>query len=46
MYKVDYQKAKELTFKQLYGGVFENYKELPFFKKTSVYIDEIWENIQ
>ena len=43
MYKVDYQKAKELTFKQLYGGVFENYKELPFFKKTSVYIDEIWE---
>ena len=43
MYQVDYKKAKELTFKQLYGGVFENYKELPFFKKTSVYIDEIWE---
>jgi len=44
MYKVDYAKAKELTFKQLYGGVFEQYKELEFFKKVSVYIDNLWEN--
>jgi hypothetical protein len=43
MYGVDYQTAKELTFKQLYGGVFENYKELPFFKQTSVYIEDNWE---
>ena len=42
MYKVDYKKAKELTFKQLYGGVFDNYKDLPFFKKTSVYIEDNW----
>ena len=42
MYKVDYKKAKELTFKQLYGGVFEQYKELEFFKKVSVYIDNLW----
>jgi len=44
MYKVDYAKAKELTFKQLYGGVFEQYKELEFFKKVSVYIDNLWKN--
>ena len=46
MYKVDYAKAKELTFKQLYGGVFDNYKDLPFFKATSEYIRTTWENFQ
>ena len=46
MYKVDYQKAKELTFKQLYGGVFEQYKELEFFKKVQVYTDKLWEAYQ
>lgn len=46
MYKVDYKKAKELTFKQLYGGVFEQYKDLEFFKKVQVYTDELWANYQ
>jgi len=46
MYGVDYQKAKELTFKQLYGGVFEQYKDLEFFKKVQVYTDELWEAYQ
>ncbi len=46
MYKVDYQKAKELTFKQLYGGVFEQYKNLEFFKKVQVYTDKLWEAFQ
>jgi len=43
MYKTDYKTAKELTFKQLYGGVFDNYKDLPFFKLTSEYIRTNWE---
>jgi len=43
MYRVDYAKAKELTFKQLYGGVFEQYKDLEFFKLTSEYIRKNWE---
>ena len=42
MYGVDYAKAKELTFKQLYGGVFDQYKDLEFFRKIQVYIDEMW----
>ena len=46
MYKVDYKKAKELTFKQLYGGVFDQYKELEFFKKVQSYTDELWEAFQ
>lgn len=43
MYKVDYKKAKELTFKQLYGGVFKQYKDLEFFVKIQKYVDELWE---
>jgi hypothetical protein len=46
MYGVDYDKAKELTFKQLYGGVFKEYRDLPFFKKTSAYIQIIWDEFQ
>jgi hypothetical protein len=41
MYGVDYKKAKELTFKQLYGGVFKEYKNLEFFKRVEKYIDDI-----
>ena len=46
MYGVNYNKAKELTFKQLYGGVFDQYKDLPFFKATSKYIRTTWETFQ
>ena len=41
MYGVDYQTSKELTFKQLYGGVFEEYKGLEFFKKVDKYLEEL-----
>jgi len=41
MYGVDYKKAKELTFKQLYGGVFKEYKDLEFFKRVEKYIEDI-----
>ena len=46
MYGVDYQKAKELTFKQLYGGVFEQYKDLEYFRKIQVYTDKLWADYQ
>jgi len=42
LYGVDYQKAKEITFKQLNGGIFENYKNIEFFKKTQNFIDELY----
>jgi hypothetical protein len=38
-----YQQSKELTFKQLYGGVFEQYKDIPFFKKVAMYTDNLWD---
>ena len=46
MYGVDYKKSKELTFKQLYGGVFDQYKHLEFFQKIQYFIDELWNNFQ
>ena len=46
MYGVDYKKAKELTFKQLYGGVFDQYKHLEFFQKVQVYTDNLWKEFE
>jgi hypothetical protein len=43
IYDTDVNRAKELTFKQLYGGVYPQYKEFKFFKDTQEYIDKIWE---
>ncbi len=46
LYKVDYKKAKELTFKQLYGGVFKEYKGLEFFQKIEKYVGDIWSKFE
>ena len=39
-----YQSSKELTFKQLYGGVFEQYKDIPFFAMVKQYTDKIYQD--
>jgi len=46
MYNVDHKKAKELTFKQLYGGVFKQYENLEFFQRVKIYTDDLWEKFQ
>jgi hypothetical protein len=46
MYGVDYTKAKEITFQQLYGGVWKEYKELEFFRKVIAYTDSLWDEFQ
>jgi len=43
MYGTSYKEAKELTFKQLYGGIFKEYAHLEYFKKIQNYIDTTWE---
>jgi hypothetical protein len=40
------QEAKELTFKQLYGGVWKEYRDKPFFKDVVAYTDELWDMFQ
>ena len=42
VYGVSYEKSKELTFKQLYGGVIKEYEELEFFKKTKSLINRLY----
>ena len=43
---VSRQEAKELTFKQLYGGVWSQYADKPFFKKVIAYVDDLWDTLQ
>lgn len=43
---VSQQEAKELTFKQLYGGVWSEYQSKPFFEKVLSYIDGMWDTYQ
>lgn len=43
MYGVDYAKAKEITFKQIYGGVWKEYENLEFFRKVTAYTDQLWD---
>ena len=46
LYGVSYAKSKELTFKQLYGGVFRQYEHLEYFQKIKQYIRNIWTNFE
>jgi hypothetical protein len=43
---VSKQEAKELTFKQLYGGIWNEYQDKPFFKQVNMFIDNIWDTYQ
>ena len=45
-YGVDDSTAKGITFRQLYGGVQDEYKHIPFFQKTSDYIEYVWDNFK
>jgi hypothetical protein len=43
---VSQQEAKELTFKQLYGGIWSEYQDKPFFKEVVMYVDNMWDAYQ
>ena len=43
---VSTQEAKELTFKQMYGGVWKDYRDQPFFRDIVKLTDEIWNQYQ
>ena len=43
---VSRQEAKELTFKQLYGGIWSQYSNKPFFKEVAMYVDGMWDDFQ
>lgn len=41
-YGANIKDAKAITFRQLYGGVQDEYKHIPFFSKTAEYIEALW----
>jgi len=43
---VTVDEAKELTFKQLYGGVWKEYIDKPFFREVAMLTDELWDTYQ
>jgi hypothetical protein len=42
MYGVSYSESKNITFRQLYGGVQSKYMHIPLFNKTSHRINLLW----
>lgn len=42
----EYKKSKQLSFKMLNGGVFSQYKDVPFWNKLEEYIANLWVKIQ
>lgn len=42
LYGVSKSESKPITFRQLYGGVQLEYLHIPFFKKVSNFIDNLW----
>lgn len=40
----EYNASKNISFKQLYGGVSSEYKHIPFFKLTSEFIEKLWKD--
>jgi hypothetical protein len=43
---VTVEEAKELTFKQLYGGIWNEYINKSFFKDIGTFIDGMWDTYQ
>jgi hypothetical protein len=45
-YSLSREEAKILVFKQLYGNIFDQYKDFEFFKLTREYVTETWKKFQ
>jgi len=44
--KQEYEDSKNLTFQLLYGGISDEFKEIPFFKVVDEYIYNIWNKVK
>ncbi len=45
-YGMDREEAKNLVFKQLYGHIFDQYKDFEFFQLTSWLIEKTWKTFE
>jgi len=44
LYDISYENAKEIIFRNLYGGIKQEYSHIEFFKKISTFIDKLWDD--
>ena len=42
----EYAQSKNITFKQIYGGIDKEYLDIPFFQQTKELINTIWKQYQ
>jgi hypothetical protein len=42
LYQTSYKEAKQITFKQLYGGISKEYEHLEFFQQVKEFINNNW----
>ena len=45
-YGCDVNEGKGITFRLLYGGIDEEFRQIPYFDKVADYIDTLWERTQ
>ncbi len=45
-YGCSIEEAKGVTFQLLYGGIDDDFKQIPYFKAVADYIDEMWMEVQ
>lgn len=45
-YGTTYDEGKGVTFQLLYGGIPDEFLEIPYYKKVKEYIDELWEKVK
>ena len=42
----EYEQSKQLTFRQIYGGVSKEYAHIKFFQKVQAFVNQLWINFQ
>jgi hypothetical protein len=46
MYGVSYEESKQITFRQLYGGIYKQYEHLEYFQMVKAFIDKAWNEFE
>jgi hypothetical protein len=46
MYGVSYEESKQITFRQLYGGIYKQYEHLEYFQMVKAFINKAWNEFE
>lgn len=44
-YGSTYEESKSITFRQIYGGIDDEFLSIPFFSKTKEFIERLWDTV-